>query len=85
MTGFLASSEVNTVSDHQLTKYESLVRETPVTPAEAGVGLTADGDSVLEDYGDDRDGHWYHCSCGEQFHAESTAWDHIMDQRRGEQ
>lgn len=67
------------MGEHRLTKYESLVRETPVSPAGAGGGLTAVGKSVVEDYSEDSGGSWFSCSCGEQFHDESSAQDHIAE------
>lgn len=44
------------MSDHCLTRYESLIRETPVAPAENEVALAATGASVIEDYSDDSGG-----------------------------
>ena len=69
---------------HRMTLYESLVRQIPVTPARAGVGLTAAGRSTVRDYGDDNGGRWYACSCGKQFHDEETAWEHLTDVSGGE-
>jgi len=67
-----------------MTLYESLVRQTPVTPTTAGVGLTAAGRSTVEEYSNDSGGRWYACSCGKQFHDEETAWEHLVDAGRGE-
>jgi hypothetical protein len=67
--------------EHRLTLYESFVRETPVVPAEDNVALEADGASVVHDHGDDLDGHWYGCTCGDIFHDERQAWDHSMEHR----
>lgn len=67
------------MSDHQLTRYESLVRETPVFPASHGAGLTATGESVVEDYSDESGSSWIACRCGAQFQSEEAAVDHLVD------
>ncbi len=46
---------------------------------EGGGGLVPTGPGVVADHSGDRDGYWYACSCGKQFHDDSSAWDHIAE------
>lgn len=64
---------------HEITKHSSYVERQPVEPAERGVPpfFEPAGAADMEELGDSASV-YYTCTCGEDFHTASDAWDHLV-------